>query len=173
MVICYVIAAEKHFYVAITVKSILNVAKEVFAENMSFKYILTYKFSQDYSELFFSKVRSRHGYNNNPNVLQFKHAMRQILVTNEIRGSTNSNCLHLDSGPTGTVFQFIWKKKKQHTIFETTDSNDESDNEIGIVYDHSGSDHGELKDNVLFYISGYIIKKLLQQIDCYICAINL
>jgi len=79
----------------------------MFTERMSFKYILTYKFSQDYLEILFSKIISRHGYNNNPNVLQFKYAMRQILLRNEIRGSANSNCLHLDSVPIGTVFQFI------------------------------------------------------------------
>ncbi|EFN74744.1 THAP domain-containing protein 9, partial [Camponotus floridanus] len=157
---------------ATTVKSILAVAKEIFSERESFKYILTYKFSQDYLEIFFSKIRSRHGYNNNPNVLQFKYAMRQILLRNEIKGSPNSNCLHLDSDPTGTMYQFIWKKKKQqNAIFESID--DESDNEIETFNNYSLSNYGTLKENILFYIAGYIIKKLLSQIDCYTCAINL
>lgn len=60
---------------AVTVKSILAVEKEIFSERESFKYIITYKFSQDL-EIFFSKIRSSHGYSNNPNVLQFKYAMR-------------------------------------------------------------------------------------------------
>lgn len=157
---------------ATTVKSILVVAKEIFLERESFKYILTYKFSQDYLEIFFSKIRSRHGYNNNPNVLQFKYAMRQILLRNEIRGSQNSNCLHLDSDPTGTIFQFIWKKKKeQNSIFENID--DESDNEIETFNNYSISDCNMLKEYILFYIAGYIVKKLLSRIDCYTCAINL
>ena len=36
--------------------------------SLQFKYILTYKFSQDHLELLFSCVRSRGGHNNNPNV---------------------------------------------------------------------------------------------------------
>lgn len=157
---------------ATTVKSIFAVAKDIFSERESFKYILTYKFSQDYLEIFFSKIRSRHGYNNNPNVLQFKYAMRQILLRNEIRGSPNSNCLHLDSDPSGTMYQFIWKKKKQqNAIFESMD--DESDNEIETFNNDSLSNCSTLKEYILFYIAGYIIKKLLSQIDCYTCAINL
>jgi len=35
------------------------------------RYLLTYKLSQDHLELFFSAVRARGGYNNNPNVRQF------------------------------------------------------------------------------------------------------
>ena len=31
------------------------------------KYLLTYKISQDYTELFFGKIRSMGGCNNNPN----------------------------------------------------------------------------------------------------------
>jgi len=156
-----------------TVKSILAVAKEIFTERMSFKYILTYKFSQDYLEILFSKIRSRHGYNNNPNVLQFKYAMRQILLRNEIRGSANSNCLHLDSDPSGTIFQFIWKKKQQNINFESTDDIDENNNKITIVNDYAVSNYGVLKENILFYIGGYIVKKLLSHIDCYTCASSL
>lgn len=36
------------------------------------KYFLTYKCSQDQLELYFSYIRRRDGWNNNPNVLQFK-----------------------------------------------------------------------------------------------------
>ncbi|KYM93987.1 THAP domain-containing protein 9 [Cyphomyrmex costatus] len=158
---------------AVTVKSILSVAKEIFSERVLFKYILTYKFSQDFLEIFFSIIRNRHGFNNNPNVLQFQYAMRQILLKNDIKSSTNSNCLHLDSDPIGSVFQFIWKKKKQENdaIFNSID--DESDDETEIINDRSISNYGILKENILFYIGGYIIKKILSQIDCDTCASNL
>lgn len=42
--------------------------------NNPFKYILTYKYSQDHVELLFSCVQSRRGWNNNPNSLQLKYA---------------------------------------------------------------------------------------------------
>ena len=38
---------------------------------LSFSYILTYKFPQDHLELLFSCIRARGGHNNNPNVSSF------------------------------------------------------------------------------------------------------
>jgi hypothetical protein len=48
-------------------------------------YLLTYKLSQDYLEKFFSAIRSREGFNNNPNALQFKSAYKRLLVRHEIK----------------------------------------------------------------------------------------
>jgi hypothetical protein len=56
-------------------------------------YLLTYKLSQDYLETFFSAIRSRGGFNNNPNALQFKSAYKRLLVRHEIKEVENGNCL--------------------------------------------------------------------------------
>ena len=58
---------------AVSANSILAVAKNLLSrEHNTFKYVLTYRFSQDQIEMFFSKIRARFGWNNNPNALQFK-----------------------------------------------------------------------------------------------------
>lgn len=67
--------------IAKAAKSVLDVAENLFVENKFYKYILTYKFSQDHVELLFSKIRSRHGYNNNPNALQFQHCYATHIIT--------------------------------------------------------------------------------------------
>lgn len=96
------------------VKSILHITENIFNDRQWYKYILTYRFSQDHLELFFAKIRSRHGHNNNPNVLQFKYAFRQILMRNSIKiNSTSLNCLELDSDPRGEIFDIVWKKKRK------------------------------------------------------------
>lgn len=96
------------------VKSILHIAEYIFNNRQWYKYLLTYRFSQDHVELLFAKVRSRHGNNNNPNVLQFKYALRQILMRNSIKSnSTSLNCLELDNDPNGEIFDIVWKKKKK------------------------------------------------------------
>lgn len=80
------------------IKSVMNVAEYIFNNRQWYKYLLTYRFSQDHLELLFAKIRSRHGYNNNPNVMQFKYALRQILIRNTIKNtSTSLNCMQLDS----------------------------------------------------------------------------
>lgn len=50
----------------LAMKSILEVAENIFTEKESYKYLLTYRFSQDHLEILFAKIRSRHGNNNNP-----------------------------------------------------------------------------------------------------------
>ena len=65
--------------------------------SMKVKYFLTYKLSQDHLELFFSKIRSRGGFNNNPSVIQFKAAFRSLILKNCIAPSMNANCLPLES----------------------------------------------------------------------------
>lgn len=42
---------------SIAAQSILDISTEIFKNNESFKYILSYKFSQDHLEILFSKIR--------------------------------------------------------------------------------------------------------------------
>ena len=60
------------------------------------RYILTYKLSQDHLELFFSAIRARGGYNNNPNVRQFRGAFKRLLVRHQVQRGTG-NCLLRDN----------------------------------------------------------------------------
>jgi len=63
---------------------------------MPFKYFLTYKLSQDHLELFFSKIRSCGGFNNNPSVVQFQAAFRSLVLKNCVTPSLAGNCMALD-----------------------------------------------------------------------------
>lgn len=77
----------------LTMQSTIALAKDLFEmEKESLNFFLTYKFSQDHLELFFSCIRSRGGWNNNPNCQQLKWAVRQLLFKNSITGSINANC---------------------------------------------------------------------------------
>lgn len=99
---------------ACTLKSILEIAEHIFVEQDHYKYLLTYRFSQDHLEILFSKIRSRHGHKNNPNVLQFRYAMRQILMRNSIKCSSNSmNYIELDHNPVVAIHDIVWKKKAE------------------------------------------------------------
>lgn len=60
-------------------------------------FLITYKLSQDHLETFFSAVRSRGGYNDNPTCRQFQAAYKRLLVHNTIVGSMHGNCSILDT----------------------------------------------------------------------------
>ncbi|KAB0803775.1 hypothetical protein PPYR_00745, partial [Photinus pyralis] len=72
----------------LTMEGIVGLAKDLFNLNKEpFSYFLTYKCSQDHLELFFSCIRSRGGWNNNPNSQQLKWALRQLIFRNSITPS--------------------------------------------------------------------------------------
>jgi hypothetical protein len=87
------------------IKSTMEMTTEMFTMENPFEYLLTYKFSQDHIELLFSCIRAKGGWNNNPNVLQMKYAMRKMLTRNAVSASKNANCQMFSNEPT-TIIPF-------------------------------------------------------------------
>jgi len=77
----------------ILLKSIIGIAESLFRDE-NFKFLMTYKLSQDHIETFFSAIRSRGGFNNNPTAWEFKAAFKRLLVTADVFYVTLiANCL--------------------------------------------------------------------------------
>lgn len=93
-------------------------SKALFDQTSYYKYLLSYTFSQDHIELLFTRIRQRLGSNNNPNVLQFKTSMKQILMKNAITCQSNSNCDTFDEDTFGSLLNFKWNRKKNTTYFK-------------------------------------------------------
>lgn len=78
-------------------ESMTSISKTLFTEHPAhYPFILAYRFNQDHIETLFSKIRAKGGFNNNPNTLQFKYALRALLMKNDISPGSNANCLELD-----------------------------------------------------------------------------
>jgi len=75
----------------IYVTNLINLFEVVKHYEMS--YLLGYKLSQDHLKVFFSAMRSRGGYNNNPNSVPFRTAYKRLLVRYEIKSSEYGNFL--------------------------------------------------------------------------------
>jgi hypothetical protein len=90
-------ARRRTFVIGFTTaaRSFIQLAKSLFASYPSVKYLLGYKISQDHIEMLFSRIRARGGFNNNPDVNQFRIALRNLLVHTEITASSHANCLSL------------------------------------------------------------------------------
>lgn len=66
----------------IDLQNIIALAKQLFNENIEF--LLTYKLSQDHLETFFSLIKRKNGWNNNPSAKLFKASYRQILYLSNV-----------------------------------------------------------------------------------------
>jgi hypothetical protein len=152
----------------VAAKSVKELALSLLTRPISpFSYVLTYKFSQDHLELLFSCIRSCGGFNNNPNVPQFKAALRKVLVRTSIKGSKYGNCSNLEPECNEPLFQLKWKKPKK-TEEEITDEDGQLQSLCDVVdQDKSMSIY---KENILAYIAGFVVRKVLKFISCKVCA---
>ncbi len=105
-----------------TIKSTIAMTSEMFTMENPFKYLLTYKFSQDHIEILFSCIRARGSWNNNPNCLQLKYAIRKMLLRNAVSALKNGNCLALTNDST-TIIPFFHSKKHNAPLTETPPDN--------------------------------------------------
>lgn len=161
----------------ITIKSTLEMAKQMLTlPEKPFKYVLTYRFSQDHIELLFSCIRAKGGWNNNPNTLQIKYALRRMLLGNAVKASVNGNCQAFDDNQIIPIFRT--RKHQSPPLPDKSDPNVEQHhinrvNEMTANLDLTKSSHSEFVENILEYISGFLITKLLKQVKCSSCINNL
>lgn len=131
------------------IRSVLFVSEKLLAKHY-YKYVLTFKFSQDHLEIFFSILRSRWGFNNNPNCVQVIVAIKKLLLKNDVAAPSTGNCAPL------------------------TEIENDDENELEDLLDVNCDDRNVyFKDSVLYYISGYIVRKLLKKIKCNSCRLAL
>ena len=122
----------------------------VLAEDAPLTHLLAYKFSQDHLELFFSAVRSRGGFNNNPSARQFKSAYKRLLMRHHVKHNVG-NCLYLDettilhvNGEGVSTVDLAWSDPVEE---------DHDYAALPVVEDVS-----EFKEAVINYISGFIVR---------------
>lgn len=128
-------------------------------------YLLSFKVSQDPLETFFSAIRSRGGFNNNPNAKQFESAYKRLLIKHEIVSNNNSNCL------TDGIDILHVTSQKRNFVDPIMDE-EYIDCEI---FDHDYLNSlwalSPYVENVIKYISGFIVKKILgNKSFCPTCA---
>jgi len=136
-------------------------------------YILSYKSSQDHLNVFFSALKSRGGFNNNPNAVQFRSAYKSLLLRQYISGSSLGNCTLLD---TSTILYVSANKRSDDDAIFNYDNNDES--QYFEQFDHDYEyQRPSLEDYVIDFVkytSEFIVRKIKRQKNiCMICESQL
>ncbi|GBN12744.1 DNA transposase THAP9, partial [Araneus ventricosus] len=167
----------------ICIESVKGLYKSLIEPDESaLSFLMTYKFSQDHLETFFSMIRSHGGYNNNPSAKQFKAAYKQLLVRHEIASSENANCISLSKINILSVGS--QGKSKNNFVQNINHDNDRRLSDDLQIIDNSEaatSDHAyskipsskilsEYVEDVVAYISGFVQRKLISAIKCEECS---
>ncbi|KYN28696.1 THAP domain-containing protein 9 [Trachymyrmex cornetzi] len=155
-------------------QNVLGLSKILLSDD-NFQYLLTYKLSQDYLETFFSAVRSRGGFNNNPNAKQFMSAYKRLLVHAEVDISKSANNIVLDETVVLNVSSAILVPHKDinNVMQDDTDEHDiysidKSDHDYSLY--HNEWLHSDYVQDVVTYIAGFIARSVTKIIKCEICA---
>jgi len=118
-------------------------------------------------------MRSRGGFNNNPNAIQFRSAYKRLLVHHEINGSEFGNCTLLDSST--ILYVSANKRIDADAIFNFND-NDESQyfDEFDHDYEYQRPSLEDYVVDFFKYTSGFIVRKIKRQKNiCTICESQL
>ena len=125
----------------------------------SLKYLLTYKLSQDFLELFFGCIRAKGGFNNNPTARQFVASYKRLLVRHEIETSTG-NCSELQHVPILSCNNAQSSNEpNEATLVNFTDCSDTPDITALSQY----------VENAVAYIAGYVIRNVSKTVACETC----
>ncbi|VEN44792.1 unnamed protein product [Callosobruchus maculatus] len=159
----------------ICINSIKGLYKTYILKN-ELKYILTNKLSQDHLELFFGAIRGKGGFNNNPSARHFESAYKRLLIHTEVTGPKTGNItvsdrltiLSCGSGRqiTATDNGDDLLTTKEYLDFE------QSVKDNLTVYQSSSSAWNltVYTENVVQYISGFVVKTLKKCVTCAKCA---
>lgn len=151
----------------LNINSVSQLASDLLERTVNpFNYFLTYKLSQDHLELFFSKVRSRGGFNNNLSVSQFKAAFRSLILKNCVAPSLNANCTSLEADE-GYI---IIHRKSRASCTELSDV--QVDN-IVIENYVNAVQQSKFVGNCLYYICGFVIRTVANNLSCEDCVASL
>ncbi len=95
---------------------------------------------QDHLDLLFACFRGKNGFNNNPDVVQLKSALRKILLRNSIVGSKYSNCLTFEKESAGSIFSLKWTRRRtpliDHNAFSDADIKMLTTSQIAFKWTH-------------------------------------
>jgi hypothetical protein len=84
-----------HWGLLASVSSIMSLSTELLSEG--FQFVCTPRFNQDCVENFFAAIRSKNGWHENPNAVQFMSAFRNAIVLSSLDAqSSGRNCIDDD-----------------------------------------------------------------------------
>ncbi|XP_077513214.1 uncharacterized protein LOC144124441 [Amblyomma americanum] len=160
---------------AFSLKSIAELAQKLFDSTVC-SYICTYRFSQDHLEMFFSCIRQRGGWNNNPSALQFRYAYRSLLVHADVLPVTTGNVTP-DFEGIATVAHGRLHRSNDDEAGESPDmyiaiaitDHDYSSLGYGLTNFSLGYGLTNFSTEVVTYIGGFIVRVVSKSVNCTSC----
>lgn len=106
--------------------------------------------------------------NDNPDTLQFMYTMRKLLFRKSVKPSINANCTDEDYEPS-PILEFRSAKRSPSTLQDSNSEQNETDKIDTLLQLIERTNVSDFRNNILYYISGYIVGKMLDKVTCEYC----
>lgn len=172
----------------IDIESLMSMYTEYVEQEQFVTEIPTYNLLQDFIEMLFGRIRSCGGYNNNPNVHQFKGAFRKIQANMQLDLSVESNCRIFDMHLPDNLYysniylvsskrakiemdENIYEKQKDSILneFEASTEFDEPDDLDSIDKMHANYHMSEITSNFMTAYIASSIEKTIMHCNSFNC----
>lgn len=137
-------------------------------KGVKLKFLLTYKLCQDHLEMYFSAIRSRGGFSNNPTAYHFENAYKRQLIHSEIASSDSANCLAQDNT---SILNVTGKNQSESVTMDLLHEYEEFSDveEDPFIYNYKNVLNCSYMCDV-GYIAGFVSRKLIKILSCNECA---
>jgi len=164
----------------VCISSVINVYDYLMKNpEFGFRFLCTFKFSQDHIELFFGKVRRLGGCNNNPTARQFTSAYKKLVVHTDLQDVMRGNCMPLEAVPILTATSnFLFHENADppavNTLNGTVTKSRLIDPDANVVdHDYAFVPTASLltscSEKIVAYIAGFVVFKLKTTLHCESC----
>lgn len=164
----------------ICMASICSMYEELVEEDKLTESISVYSINQDHLEMFFGKIRSLNGHNDNPNVVQFRSAFRKLLCNTKIMAPENSNCQQFERFENNSPFTniyFVSSRRSKLNVLEDIEFQEElasQRNEIIenlIELDEKNYDSIDGCSGASIAFAAQLIEERIRNTDKFYCAL--
>lgn len=165
---------------SVCIESLKALYKQFVEEEQKLKYLPAYKISQDHLELMFGHIRAHGGCNTNPTARQFQAIFKKLLVKSELRDLNQGNCTALEKVSFLTCSSAV--KNINLTIEPHKLSDNDDEDEIKSLYEQAIFDEeidiliqdiSEFSNEVVSYIAGFVVHRILKVLKCETCISGL
>lgn len=144
-------------------KNMKNIYNE-YIESDVMESLFTFSLSQDHLELLFGRIRSMHGFNDNPTVEQFAAAYRRLQVHNDVTASNYANCSETyESILTVSSRRPKLAKSNQTLMINNNNGISEDDEDLVSIGTLANDEVAHaIKLNVIAYLASFIEKEIIE-----------
>lgn len=154
----------------VCINSLEGLFNQIVVETPLLKYIISYKLSQDHLEIFFSIIRSKGGFNNNPTGRQLEYIYKRLLIHAEIKGSEHANVTAIDKTSILYCSSKITKDDQGNDLLESVDYKALCEEIDELDFLQSSAWHlTPYCADVVAYIAGFVVKCLKRCVTCKFC----